>query len=136
MTVKQNIQKLLNTYTELSVNKIAIKLNVPKQMVHVVIKQLIANKLVTKLGAPPKTIYRKAPDANSCKPKLPIYNLSEDELTFLTQNFLIVTDVGSLLGGIEAFSYWCTQRNLPVEKTVKEFIITKKNMQPIIVNLI
>ena len=126
MTVKQNIQKLLATYTELSVNEIANKLNVSKQMVHVAIKQLLDNKLVTKLGTPPKTIYRKAPDANSGKPELTIYHLSEDELTFLTQNFLIVTDVGNLLDGIEAFSYWCTQRNLPVEKTVKEFIITKK----------
>ena len=92
MTVKQNIQKLLATYTELSVNEIANKLNVSKQMVHVAIKQLLDNKLVTKLGTPPKTIYRKAPDANSGKPELTIYHLSEDELTFLTQNFLIVTD--------------------------------------------
>jgi predicted DNA-binding protein YlxM (UPF0122 family) len=35
MTVKQNIEKLLDVYNELSVNEISNKLNVSKQMVHV-----------------------------------------------------------------------------------------------------
>jgi hypothetical protein len=124
MTVKQNIEKLLDVYNELSVNEIANKLNVSKQMVHVAIKQLLDNNIIIKLGAPPKTIYRKLSETKKAK-EIPNLNLTEDELIYLTQNFLIVTDVGNLLDGIEAFSYWCQQRDLPIEKTAKEFIITK-----------
>ncbi len=129
MTVKQNIQELLNTYTELSVNEIASRLNVSKQMVHLAIKQLLESKDIIKLGSPPKTIYRKVSKDNNFK-TIPVLNtISEEELSFLTQNFLIVTDTGNLLEGIEAFSYWCTQRNLPIEKTIKEFISTKKKYE-------
>jgi hypothetical protein len=124
MTVKQNIEKLLDVYNELSVNEISNKLNVSKQMVHVAIKQLLENNIIIKLGAPPKTIYRKLSETKKAK-EIPSLNLTEDELIYLAQNFLIVTDVGNLLDGIEAFSYWCQQRNLPIEKTAKEFIITK-----------
>jgi len=124
MTVKQNIEKLLGVYNELSVNEISNKLNVSKQMVHVAIKQLLENNIIIKLGAPPKTIYRKLSETKKVK-EIPSLNLTEDELIYLAQNFLIVTDVGNLLDGIEAFSYWCQQRDLPIEKTAKEFIITK-----------
>ena len=124
MTVKQNIEKLLDVYNELSVNEISNKLNVSKQMVHVAIKQLLENNIIIKLGAPPKTIYLKLSETKKAK-EIPSLNLTEDELIYLAQNFLIVTDVGNLLDGIEAFSYWCQQRNLPIEKTAKEFIITK-----------
>ena len=124
MTVKQNIEKLLDVYNELSVNEISNKLNVSKQMVHVAIKQLLENNIIIKLGAPPKTIYRKLSETKKAK-EIPSLNLTEDELIYLAQNFLIVTDVGNLLDGIEAFSYWCQQRNLPIEKTAKELIITK-----------
>jgi len=124
MTVKQNIEKLLDVYNELSVNEISNKLNVSKQMVHVAIKQLLENSIIIKLGAPPKTIYRKLSETKKAK-EIPSLNLTEDELIYLAQNFLIVTDVGNLLDGIEAFSYWCQQRNLSIEKTAKEFILTK-----------
>ncbi len=125
MTVKQNIEKLLETYNELSVNEIAGKLNVSKQMVHLAIKQLLENKNIIKLGSPPKTIYRKNSKINDADIIPALANVSDAELKFLTENFLIITDTGNLLTGIEAFNYWCVQRNLPIEKTIKEFIITK-----------
>lgn len=31
-----------------------------------------------------------------------------------------------MLHGIEGFEYWCKQRNLPLEKTIDEFIVTKE----------
>ena len=38
----------------------------------------------------------------------------------------MVTETGNLLEGIEAFSYWCRQRKLPLEKTLDEYRITQK----------
>jgi hypothetical protein len=128
MNVKQKIQILLLEFNELSVNEIVNKLSVSNQMVHLALKQLIENKDVIKLGSSPKTIYRK----NETKETSVINNysnISEDELSFLQETFLLVTDIGNLVEGIEAFTYWCKQRNLPLEKTIKEFILTKKKYQ-------
>ena len=125
MTVRQNIEKLLETYNELSVNEITGKLNVSKQMVHIAIKQLLENKDIIKLGSPPKTIYRKNSKIIDADTMPVLANVSAGELKFLNNNFVIITDTGNLLNGIEAFSYWCVQRNLPIEKTIKEFISTK-----------
>jgi DNA-binding Lrp family transcriptional regulator len=130
MTVKENILNLFDTYAELSVNELVNKIGASKQMVHIAVKQLVEEGVLVKLGAVPKTIYRKItvvkPKANEHE-KTTI--ISEAELTFLQDNFLLVTDIGNLVEGIEAFTYWCKQRNLPLEKTIKEFIITKKKYE-------
>jgi hypothetical protein len=128
MTIKLKIRKLLEEFNELSVNEIVNKLSVSNQMVHLAIKQLIENKEVIKLGSSPKTIYRKN---ETKKPSITNDNskISEDELSFLQENFLLVTDIGNLVEGIDAFTYWCKQRNLPLEKTIKEFILTKKKYE-------
>ena len=45
---------------------------------------------------------------------------------YLAENLLLITEIGKMLDGIEGFSYWCKQRNLPLEKTLDEFIKTKE----------
>jgi hypothetical protein len=128
MTVKQKIKKLLEEFNELSVNEIVNKRSVSNQMVHLALKQLLDSNEIVKLGASPKTIYRKI-DAIQTVTKVDNKNISEEELTFLQENFLLVTDIGNLVEGIEAFTYWCKQRNLPLEKTIKEFILTKNKYE-------
>lgn len=130
MTVKENILNLFDTYAELSVNELVNKIGASKQMVHIAVKQLVDEGILVKLGSVPKTIYRKItvvkPNANEQKKTT---NITEAERTFLQDNFLIVTDIGNLVEGIDAFTYWCKQRNLPLEKTIKEFILTKKKYE-------
>jgi dimeric dUTPase (all-alpha-NTP-PPase superfamily) len=125
MTVKQKIKKLLEEFNELSVNEIVNKISVSNQMVHLALKQLLDSNEIVKLGTSPKTIYRKI-DVIQTITKVENKNISEEELTFLQKNFLLVTDIGNLVEGIDAFTYWCKQRNLPLEKTIKEFILTEK----------
>jgi hypothetical protein len=128
MTVKQKIKKLLEEFNELSVNEIVNKISVSNQMVHIALKQLLESGEIIKLGSSPKTIYRKN-KPNQTVLKVDSHNISEEELDFLQDNFLIVTDIGNLVEGIDAFTYWCKQRNLPLEKTIKEFILTKKKYE-------
>lgn len=123
MTIRDNIIRLFDQSKELSVKEIADKLQASKQMVHLVMKQLVLEKKVEKLGRTPKTIYRFITQ-QSRQPE--IINVSEDNRNFLKHNFLIVTESGDLLEGIEAFDYWCKQRKLPTEKTLIEFIETKR----------
>jgi hypothetical protein len=128
MTVKQKIKKLLEEFNELSVNEIVNKISVSNQMVHLALKQLLDSNEIVKLGTSPKTIYRKI-DVIQTVTKVENKNISEEELTFLKKNFLLVTDIGNLVEGIDAFTYWCKQRNLPLEKTIKEFILTEKKYE-------
>jgi DNA-binding Lrp family transcriptional regulator len=130
MTVKKKILNLFDTYAELSVNELVNKIGASKQMVHIAVKQLVDEGVLVKLGAVPKTIYRKkAVEKSNINERESTNNISEAELTFLQDNFLIVTDIGNLVEGIDAFTYWCKQRNLPLEKTIKEFILTKKKYE-------
>ncbi len=69
-------------------------------------------KEIIKLGFSAKTIYRKNNQTKILA--LVNNNISEDEFSFLKDNFLIVSYIGNLVEGVMAFSYWCTQRNLPI----------------------
>ena len=129
MTVKSNITKLFNKNRELSVKEITDRLQVSKQMVHLVMNQLVVEHLIEKLGRAPKTIYRIIDEKNRIKEPSPNLYISEKERDFLQKNFLVVTETGNLTEGIEAFDYWCRQRKLPTKKTLSEFIDTKKRYE-------
>lgn len=124
MSSKKQILAKFNEFSELTVKELVSRLGISKQMVHNVLNELLENKIIEKLGQAPKTIYRLNKSLNQVNNTK--INLTKDELDFLNANIIVVTDTGDLINGIEAFEYWCNQRKLPVEKTLKEFIITKE----------
>ncbi len=126
MTIKEKILDLFKSTPELTVSEIVNITGASKQMIHIALKQLLDAQLVVKLGSVPKTVYRLIKDKAKESLSLVHSNFKEEELQFLIDNFIVVTDMGDLIEGLEAFSYWCKQRNLPLEKTVAEFILTKK----------
>lgn len=127
MTIKSRILELFEKTPELTVKEIVDRLMVSKQMVHVVLKELTENNFLEKLGRTPKTVYRLAGRRPQIAPVE--HNLPNDQLEFLNENFLMVTETGNLLQGIDAMVTWCQQRKLPVAKTVSEFIATKKKYE-------
>lgn len=124
MTVKEKIRKLFTEQKELGVKEITDRLQASKQMVHLVVKQLLEERFIEKLGRPPKTIYRVAsePAADLTSDA----DLSMEERDFLDKQFLLVTETGDLLTGGPAFAHWTRQRKLPFIKTVAEYISTHK----------
>lgn len=124
MSAKKEIIAKFNEFSELTVKELVSRLGISKQMVHNVLNELLENKFIEKLGQAPKTIYRLNKSVNQVDDTTT--NLTKDELEFLSANIIVVTDTGDLINGIEAFEYWCKQRKLPVEKTLKEFIVTKE----------
>ncbi len=125
MSVKSSILGLFKDDSELSVKEIVDRLHVSKQMAHIALNQLLSENVVEKLGRTPKTIYRLIDPAKGTISKA-TPDVSESDTQFLKQNFLVVTETGSLLEGIEAFDLWCTKRKLPLLKTLAEYIETKK----------
>ncbi len=133
MTIKDKIIQLFDLKKELSVTEIVNELSVSKQMVHSVLNKLVESGYIEKFGSVPKTIYKLVSS------KTNIYNesislnavandltdLNHDKLVFLESNFLVITEIGQLLKGFDAFRYWCQKRKQPLEKTIDEFILIK-----------
>ena len=130
MSIKSKVLDLFETSKELTVKEIVDKLAASKQMVHIVLNQLIEDRIVEKLGRAPKTVYRLF-GAGSAKTVAPVdLEITEKDREFLKKNFLAVTETGNLLEGIAAFDNWCKQRRLPVLKTLSEFKDTREKYAP------
>ena len=124
MGFKNKVKLLFEERQELTVVEIVAELNISKQYVHKILNELLLLNFITKIGSTPKTIYRiKELQVETNVPKLIISN---EKQNFLKDNFLLITEIGQMLEGLEAFENWCTKRKLPVEKTIDEFILTKE----------
>ena len=124
MDIKSKIYTLFKERKELSINEILDEISVSRQFVHRVLNDLIDSNTIEKFGKSPKTIYKIKETALVSKAD---YGLIEPgKIEFLDQNFLLITEVGKMLSGLEAFENWCIKRKLPVEKTIDEYIVTKK----------
>jgi hypothetical protein len=130
MTARQNILILFEQSNELTVREIVDRLGISKQMVHLAINRLRAEDRLQKLGSTPKTVYRLIAAANQVEEPRSQYQPSGNEADFLAEQFTVVTESGNLLNGSDAFDYWCRQRKLPVQKTLNEFITTKRKYAP------
>ena len=134
MTIKEKVLEFFKINNELTVKELVDKTGASKQMVHLVLADLLRRDFVQKMGRTPKTIYR----VKVSKPAIVSDNenlyVTDSESEFLDKNFILVTETGDLLKGSNAFEHWCAQRKLPVQKTVNEFISTKKNTQAIMIN--
>jgi HTH domain len=127
MKIKESILELLKTHGDLSVKELTEILDVSKQGIHVAITQLLEADAILKFGRTPKTIYRIA-SPNSEKLSVEI-EIPKEKQQFLEKHFLLITEVGDMLMGQEGFTRWCKQRQLPFEKTIEEFIITKSKYE-------
>lgn len=128
-TVKENIKKLFQENSELTVREIVDKLQVSKQMVHLVLKKMVDDEMLEKLGQPPKTVYRIKQKKRFEISENDYDFLTPEEKSYLNDNFIVIDDLGNERVGVDAFMYWCLQRNLPFEKMVKDFISLKQSHQ-------
>ena len=124
LKIKDKIIILLTEKGDLSVKEMVDIMDVSKQAIHVAITQLLEKELVVKFGRTPKTIYR-------LKVKEKVLstfteNINAENLFLLNEYFLLITETGNILTGVEAFAKWCHQRQLPLEKTINEYLKTKQ----------
>jgi len=125
MNIKDKIKGLFLEVNELSIKEIADSLLVSKQAIHYAVNQLLSENFLEKLGRTPKTIYRKIKE-NSTRSEVALPVIPDEENAFLKRNFLLITETGTMLEGLEGFDKWCKQRNLPLLKTLKEYVFTKE----------
>lgn len=85
------------------------------------LKKLFEKALIYKVGKPPKVFYSIKETDKEQESKATIEKGNEE---VINEKFLIITPNGEEKEGLEGFKYWCKKFNLPVEKTVKEYIQT------------
>lgn len=137
MSVKEKIVQLFIEKKELNISEIVDSLIISKQYVHRVLLILQEANFIEKFGSAPKTIYKLVSrDGNATVTSLnlalnssnvtaTVSNITTDKLAFLDSNFLVITELGKMLTGLNAFENWCIKRKLPIEKTLDEYLLTK-----------
>lgn len=125
-TVRENIERLFQENSELTVREIVDKLQVSKQMVHLVLNKLLEEEKLEKLGKAPKTIYRLSKKKSFQVSEKEIEFVSPEEKSFLKDNFIVIDTQGNERIGIDAFAYWCLQRKMPIQKMLKDYLNLKE----------
>jgi hypothetical protein len=128
MTIKEKIIAAFEKSSELTAKELTNNLGVSKQMIHLVLSELVSSQYLEKLGRTPKTIYRKL-KVLPVKIHTTSVEIKAVDKEFLAKHFLMISDTGNLLEGIEGFELWCEKRNLPTIKTLQEFVKTKQKYQ-------
>jgi len=122
MKTKEKIIRLLTANGQMSIHEISQKLGVSRQYIHRQLNDLQEAGMVQSMGEAPKVYYSLKLDHPSQRNTTIAY---EDE-QFMNKHFLQVDSVGNLLDGLPALDYWCGKQQLNVEKTLHEFISTRK----------
>ena len=124
MNVEDQILTYLKLHFEASPKEMTDSIGVSKQIIHRVLAKLIEAGDIEKTGRAPKVYYRLK---EKVKTQPGIANaISETEKSFLQANFNLFTETGNQLEGIEAFEKWCARQNLPLQKTITEYIKTRE----------
>ena len=124
MKIKDKILIALKEKGDLSVKELVDMLHVSKQAIHIAINHFLEQDIVSKFGRTPKTIYRLT--TNRPLAASGFETIDSNTQTYLAKNFLLITEIGKMLEGIDGFRHWCQQRKLPLEKTLTEFLKTRE----------
>ncbi len=113
------IELLKKANSGITVKEISEELNLSRQFLHRELNKLIEQGVIIKLGRSPFVYYQLNKAKIQIEEK---YELENQEVQFLLQHFMIITELGEKLEGIDAMIHWCKKQKLPVEKTMKEYI--------------
>jgi len=122
MKSEAKIISFLHTREMSTVEEMTNHLGFSRQYIHKLLDRLLDKELVEKNGRIPHVYYRIS-DMRTID-KIP--NISLEKERFLFDHFLIVQATGTMLQGVEAMQYWCSIQNLVFNKTVDEYIETRK----------
>lgn len=122
MKTRDKILNLMDKQSQMTVHELSFKLQVSRQYIHRLLNEIEEDGLIEIVGTPPKVYYTLKTQSDSGY----ISEITLEDETFLGQHFLLVDPLGNMLEGLEAMRYWCEKQNLPIQKTISEYIETRK----------
>ncbi len=121
MSTEEQILQILQKSCESRLADLVEITGSSRQMVHRAVKRLLEKKLLEKIGSAPRTYYRLSTSATA-----EVFDITAGDAAFLQEHLLLITETGTRLDGAEALALWCKRQKLPVQKTLSEFISTRK----------
>jgi len=115
---------LLDKKGAMRVHDLALETGLSKQLLHRVLLQLIADGKIKRIGKAPKVFYSIEEERNLMVSEPEQISFTKSE--FLEKHFLFIRETGERLNGLEGMKFWCIRQKLPLEKTIDEFIATRK----------
>ena len=120
---QEKIVKYIKSRGQASPKELFDYLELSDRAIRKQLKKLFEANILIKSGRPPKVFYSIKGIDKEQQHKLTIEKNDEETIN---KRFLIITPSGEEKEGVEGFKYWCKKFNLPVEKTVNEYIQTLK----------
>lgn len=122
MKTQDKILRYIQKNEQSTIHSLANDFKLSRQYVHRIILELEEAGLIKKMGIPPKVYYSILSKTDEPLSK----SISYEQEKFLQEHFIIIDALGQLLEGLNAMKYWCSKQNLPLNKTIDEFISTKR----------
>jgi DNA-binding Lrp family transcriptional regulator len=122
MKTRDKILRYIQKNEQSTIHTLANDFKLSRQYIHRIISELEESGLIKKMGIPPKVYYSILSKIDEPLSK----SISYEQEKFLQEHFIIIDALGQLLEGLDAMKYWCSKQNLPLNKTIEEFISTRK----------
>ena len=123
MNSKEHILELISNSDGASVNQLSEILSLSRQRIHKILKQMLIEGQVIKIGSAPKVLYKKNNKPQSNSEQITVSS------SLISSNWMLIDHIGRMHKGMMAFNIWCQNRNLPLEKTIAEYKLTLKKYE-------
>lgn len=123
--MRDKIFQFLTERGEATPHEISEHTGFSRQYVQRKLLDLLESKEVIKIGKPPLVFYQIIEKPGDSNQEI----IDDADRRFLEELFIEITEDGRLLEGVDAFSYWCQKRKLPIGKTITEYRQTLEKYQ-------
>ena len=123
MSIENQIITIIRASIEASPKDLSENISISRRQLHTVLKRLTEDNILEKIGRSPRVYYRIKEQVKSSKENT---TLAKEEASFLDMHFNLFTETGNKLNGAEGFEKWCYKQKLPFQKTVSEYVKTRK----------
>lgn len=114
------IEDFIGKQGQATITDLVDHLGISRQAVHRQVKKLVEEKVIQKVGKPPKVFYLLAKSGE----KSESVEIDSGLRKIIDDNFLVITPAGERQEGFTGFIYWCDRQKLSVEKTAREYAQT------------
>lgn len=121
MKTSEKIIEYIRKNGQASGNELADFLEISDRAVRKQLASLLEKDILHKVGKPPKVFYLLK---NQKSAREPVEDIDEKTKKEINEKYLFITAAGRRLEGFNGFRHWCAKQNLPLEKTVREYIRT------------
>lgn len=122
MKTSQKIVNFIQDNKQATGNELARYLEMTDRAVRKQLKNLLEQKIVTKIGRPPKVFYL----IKEKNLKSETVEINPEIKKIINERFLFVSPTGERKEGFEGFVLWCEKAKQPLKKTAKEYLKTLK----------